>query len=578
MSEAPTAAPMESSSNASETNAAPLSVTSAVEDVDVDAIPPNRKITIVEPEKPPKATTDADEAPVASISREGTPPPAEEEETVEEAEEEEEDLDDGGNADFEKDDDEDELEEAYFWHDQIIGELRRVCRDNNPLNGYKILDSLSVDRLGRTSYTARASRTGEIVIVKSNPLEAPVEKFTGQRLVTELFLMRDMLSHPNVLSFYDLYLVEEAEVLLVTEYMAGGHTLGNIIAKTASKFTEEQIARICLETCKGLAHLHKQLIIHRDMRSDSIIIDAKGRVKITGLAFAVQLPDKAAKRRTMVSTLSLPNRSPYTVDKTHWTAPEVIKRKEYGFEVDVWAFGITMVEMIEGAPPYAGQEPLKVLFLILVTGTPELKDPDALSDELKDFLSDCLAVDVAQRSSTTELLEHVFLKKACSAIQLAPLFEFKPKPEEPEEEAITSEMVNSASAEAFLPADSTANLEPSTASDSVDPLTAAPESQGSTSSHPAKSTEVVSSEVYAVASPPPAAVESSSAVDAAVALGADAIDSSAVNVAESAAPKTAEATPQAVDAVAPPILDPPAPDTSISVEADSSAVSTALEA
>jgi serine/threonine protein kinase len=107
----------------------------------------------------------------------------------------------------------------------------------------------------------------------------------------------------------------------------------------------------------------------------------------------------------MVSTLALPNRSPYTVDKTHWTAPEVIKRKEYGPEVDVWAFGITLVEMVDGAPPYAGQEPLKVLFLILVNGTPELKQPDALSDELKDFLSDCLAVDVEQRASMSELVE-----------------------------------------------------------------------------------------------------------------------------------------------------------------------------
>lgn len=107
----------------------------------------------------------------------------------------------------------------------------------------------------------------------------------------------------------------------------------------------------------------------------------------------------------MVSTLNLPNRSPYTVDKTHWTAPEVIKRKEYGPEVDVWAFGITVVEMLDGAPPYATEEPLKVLFLILVNGTPELKAPDVLSDELKDFLANCLDVDVASRSTMPELVE-----------------------------------------------------------------------------------------------------------------------------------------------------------------------------
>ncbi|KAK7053698.1 kinase-like domain-containing protein [Favolaschia claudopus] len=389
----------------------------------VDDATSTRKITIVEPEKPQKEVTESQEDDAAAIAVRSPSPDGEEVTITEELAEE------GEGNDFEQDDEEDELEEAYFWHDQIIGELRRVCRDSDPRNAYKILDALSVDRLGRTSYTARAARTGEIVVVKSNVLEPPVERFTGKRLITELFLMRDMLSHPNVISFYDLYLVEESEVWLVTEYMSTGVSLGDIIAKTTSKFTEERIARICVEVCKGLSHLHSQLIMHRDMRSDSVIIDNKGRVKITGLAFSVQLPDKAAKRRTMVSTLTLPNRSPYTVDKTHWTSPEVIKRKEYGFEVDVWAWGITMVEMIDGAPPYAQEEPLKVLFLILVNGAPELKDPDSLTDELKDFLSDCLAVDVSQRATMGELLEHEFLKKACPAEDLVPLLEFKPEPE-----------------------------------------------------------------------------------------------------------------------------------------------------
>ncbi|KAJ6473111.1 kinase-like domain-containing protein [Mycena sanguinolenta] len=368
-----------------------------------------------------------------------------------------------------------------------------------------------------------------------------------------------MLSHPNVVSFYDLYLVDDTEVLLVTEYMADGHTLGDVIANTASKFTEQQIARICLEVCKGLAHLHNQLIIHRDMRSDSIVIDSKGRVKITGLAFAVQLPDKASKRRTMVSTLTLPNHSSYTVDKTHWTAPEVIRRKEYGFEVDVWAFGITMVEMIDGAPPYAGQEPLKVLFLILVNGAPELKDPDSLSDELKDFLSDCLAVDVAQRPSTSELLEHVFLKTACSPAELAPLLEFKPKPED----AVTS---NSESAQVSQTADSTANLD---VSDSVDVSEVSESQEPSTSSDQAEFPEAVPSTMDTAVSPPPA-VESSGAIDAVVARGADAIDSSVADVLKPSAPETVETAAQIVDNVATPTLDSPAPETTIPVVVDPS--------
>ncbi|KAF7333014.1 Pkinase-domain-containing protein [Mycena venus] len=530
------------------------SISTPAVDVAADAISHTRKITIVEPEKPGKASTDED-APVASASGEGDPQPPEEEEEFEAAEEEQEEEEENADkGDFEEDDEEDELEEAYFWHGQIIDELKRVCRDSDPRNAYKILDSLSTDRLGRMSYTARAARTGEVVVVKSCVLEAPVEKFTGQRLITELFLMRDMLSHPNVVSFYDLYLVEEAEVWLVTEYMAGGVTLGDIISKTASRFSEEQVARICLEACKGLAHLHSQLIIHRDMRSDSIIIDPKGRVKLTGLAFSVQLPDKAAKRRTMVSTLTLPNRSPYTVDKTHWTAPEVIKRKEYGFEVDVWAFGITMVEMIDGAPPYAGQEPLKVLFLILVNGTPELKEPDALSDEIKDFLSDCLAVDVAQRSSMSELLEHEFLKKACPASDLAPLLEFKPEPgpePEPESEEVVVEPESL----------------PETA-DSVVPPQPTEESAAEAALSP------VSGSVE------PTAVEASAAPDAAdstTAPATEAAHSSVQDVVPAASESAAEAATVPEEASVPQALEPPEPETPVPAKVDSPTVPEAVD-
>ncbi|KAJ7039339.1 kinase-like domain-containing protein [Mycena alexandri] len=410
----------------------------------VPAVHSAKKVTIVAPEHIEKEKTTTGEGAetlathiaIASTSREGSLSPAAaleelrepEDELDEEAEEEEEGAEEDGED--HENDAEDELEEAYFWHDQILGELQRVCRDSDPRGAYAILDTLSTDKLGRTSYTARAERTGEVVIVKTTMLEEPIERFAGKRLITELFLVRDMLAHPNVVGFYDLYLVETSEVWLVTEYMKEGVPLGDVIANTKSEFTEERMARICLEACKGLAHLHSQLIIHRDMRSDSIIIDPKGRVKITGFAFSVQLADKAAKRRTMVSTLAIPNRPAYTVDKTHWTAPEIIKRKEYGPEIDVWAFGITLFEMLEGGPPYKDEEPLKVLFLILVNGTPELKDAERLSEELKDFLSDCLTVDTEQRPGMDELVEHAFLKKACPPADLAPLLEMKPKLED----------------------------------------------------------------------------------------------------------------------------------------------------
>ncbi|GAA6064181.1 hypothetical protein JCM10212_002923 [Sporobolomyces blumeae] len=283
---------------------------------------------------------------------------------------------------------------------RVVKKLRHVCSREDP---NKLFSKVRKVGEGATAkvFVAKVIATDTTVAIKQMDLRRQPPK---ELVVNEIVVMREN-QHPNIVNFLDAYLVHDIELWVIMEFMEGGSLTDIIDAYTLA---ERQISRVCLETCKGLAHLHAQGVIHRDIKSDNILLNARGHVKITDFGFSAKLVDKKSKRATMVGT-------PY------WMAPEVVKQKEYGSKVDVWSLGIMAIEMIENEPPYLEEEPLKALYLIATNGTPTLKEPDRLSMELKHFLAVSLCVDVKARATADELLQHVFFQKACPIADLAPL-------------------------------------------------------------------------------------------------------------------------------------------------------------
>ncbi|THH02373.1 hypothetical protein EW026_g489 [Hermanssonia centrifuga] len=289
---------------------------------------------------------------------------------------------------------------------QIMEKLRNVVSDDDPRQLYSKIRKVGQGASGHV-YVAKTLATGKKVAIKEMDLSNQPRK---ELIVNEILVMKES-QHPNIVNFLESYLIRNNDLWVVMEYMEGG-ALTDIIENNTLE--EDQIASISFETCKGLGHLHSQSIIHRDIKSDNVLLDAHGHVKITDFGFCAKLTDQKSKRATMVGT-------PY------WMAPEVVKQKEYGAKVDIWSLGIMAIEMIENEPPYLDEEPLKALYLIATNGTPTLKKPEALSKELKGFLSVCLCVDVKSRATAAELLEHEFLKKSCALSGLAPLLRFRNK-------------------------------------------------------------------------------------------------------------------------------------------------------
>ncbi|KAK4201077.1 putative Serine/threonine-protein kinase [Triangularia verruculosa] len=281
----------------------------------------------------------------------------------------------------------------------VVAALKRICSEGDPREVYRGFTKIGQGASGGV-FTGHERGSNRLVAIKQMNLEQQPKK---DLIINEILVMKES-SHPNIVNFIDSYLCA-GELWVVMEFMEGG-SLTDVV--TFNIMTEGQIASVCRETLRGLQHLHSKGVIHRDIKSDNILLSMEGNIKLTDFGFCATINEAQNKRTTMVGT-------PY------WMAPEVVTRKEYGRKVDIWSLGIMAIEMIEGEPPYLTESPLRALWLIATNGTPTIKNEQDLSAVFRDFLYFALKVDPEKRASAHDLLRHDFMKTCVDLSSLAPL-------------------------------------------------------------------------------------------------------------------------------------------------------------
>jgi len=238
-------------------------------------------------------------------------------------------------------------------------------------------------------------RNNEIVAIKQMVISRQVKK---DIVINEILIMKES-HHHSIVNYIDGHVLDGV-LWVIMEFVEGG-SLAEVI-DICKALREDQIALICKATLEGLDYLHNRPcpIIHRDIKSDNILMGTKGQIKITDFGYGAQLGGgNASNRQSVVGT-------------TFWMAPEVVKGKEYTTKVDVWSLGIMAIEMVEGVPPYMEESMLRALFLIASKGIPPFRDPGRMSADLKDFITSCCVMEPDQRPTAGMMLSHPFLRKA----------------------------------------------------------------------------------------------------------------------------------------------------------------------
>ena len=212
-------------------------------------------------------------------------------------------------------------------------------------NKYEVLEVVGEGAYGIV-YKCRNKETGQYVAIKKfKEVEDDLVKKTMKR---ELRMLQK-LTHPNIVSFLEAY-KRKGNLYLIFEYIP--KNLLEILQENFHGLDQKLIRHFIYQLCKSIKYLHSQNIIHRDIKPENLLVDNNMNIKLCDFGFARFLNSKNEKLTDYVAT-------------RWYRAPELLlSQGDYGFEVDYWAVGCIMGELVDGNPLFPGESEIDQLHCI----------------------------------------------------------------------------------------------------------------------------------------------------------------------------------------------------------------------
>ncbi|OAY39653.1 E3 ubiquitin-protein ligase UPL5 isoform X1 [Manihot esculenta] len=273
--------------------------------------------------------------------------------------------------------------------DPLMSQLQKIRRPRINMKDCQLGDFLGSGSFGKVyeGYVADCP----LLAVKVAPL---LERKKVDQIEQEIALLRQF-SHPNIVKYFGTD-KDEMNLYIFLELVGAGS-----LEKHYQKFQlqDSEVSLYTKQILKGLKYLHDRNVVHGDIKCANILVDVKKCVKIA---------DFGLSRVTNLKTLFK-----FCWWNPRWMPPEVVNGKGggYGFKIDIWSVGCTVLEMSTRKIPYSHLEPGAVDYSIGEGKLPPL--PDSLTEHSRDFILQCLQVNPNDRPTAAELLEHPFVKGRC---------------------------------------------------------------------------------------------------------------------------------------------------------------------
>ncbi|NXU87425.1 M3K19 kinase, partial [Xiphorhynchus elegans] len=223
---------------------------------------------------------------------------------------------------------------------------------------------------------------GQLIAVKQVVLDTSDQATTEkeyQKFHEEVDLLKT-LKHVNIVTYLGTCL-EDNILSIFMEFVPGG-SISSVINRFGP-LSEAVLCKYTKQILQGVAYLHANCVVHRDIKGNNVMLMPNGTVKLIDFGCARRLA-WVSPGGTQSETLRSVHGTPY------WMAPEVINESGYGRKSDIWSVGCTVFEMATGKPPLASMGRIAAMFYIGAHRGLMPSLPDGFSSAAVDFVHACL--------------------------------------------------------------------------------------------------------------------------------------------------------------------------------------------